>query len=77
MVPVKPKPSINTPMEPTMLALSTKILSLVFLGDNHLTDPAPVGGQHFLFQAADGQHPSPQGNLAGHGQVAGHRLIAG
>ena len=27
MAPVKPKPSISTPIEPTMLALSTKILS--------------------------------------------------
>jgi hypothetical protein len=27
MVPVKPKPSISTPIEPTMLALSTNILS--------------------------------------------------
>jgi hypothetical protein len=45
----------------------------VFLGNNHLADSAPVGGQHFFLQAADGQHPTAQGDLAGHGHIPPHR----
>ena len=40
-----------------------------------LAHTGPVGGQHLFLQAADGQHPTGQGYLAGHGHAAFGRPV--
>ena len=43
---------------------------LVGLGKDHPANPGPVGGQHFLLDAADWQNEPGERDLAGHGSVA-------
>ena len=43
---------------------------------HHRGQPGPVGGQHLLADAADGQHPALQGDLTGHAQHRAHRHVA-
>ena len=48
---------------------------LVLLGDDDGPDAAAFGGHGLLLQPADGQHPSPQRDLAGHGHIVAHRPV--
>ena len=45
-------------------------------GIRMIFDPASMSGQSLLLEAADRQHPAPQGNLPGHGQVVAHGNLA-
>src|SRR3569623_1675866 len=51
-------------------------LALVLHRDQHGADAAAVRGQQFFLQAADWQHFTAQGNLAGHRHVGLHRNAA-
>ena len=41
-------------------------------GQDHLGEAGPVGGEQLLLHATDGQHPSLQRDLTGHGHVGLH-----
>ena len=41
--------------------------------DDHLLHAVFVGSHGLFLQAADGQHPSPQGDFPGHCHVVAHR----
>src|SRR5690606_6539161 len=43
---------------------------LIFLGQEDRGDAGPVRCQHFLLDAAHGQDPPPEGDLAGHRHIA-------
>ena len=45
----------------------------VALGSTTVGEPGPVGGQHLLLDATDGQHPARQGDLAGHADLGAHQ----
>ena len=59
----------------TVMAVADLVGEVVEVGavagrEDHLGEPGPVGGQHLLLHAADGQHPAGQRDLAGHADLA-------
>jgi len=46
---------------------------LVFLGQEDVLDPPPMGSKDLFLEAADRQNVAPQGHLAGHGEIRANR----